>query len=152
MANGKLKVYGWGSHRGREIVAVPSKAAAARAAGEEDHRRLWNMTETGNAIEIEYAMQAPGVVFWQPSDQHLAPYHRMDGGPNLVWLVWVNDMVIDVCRLESIALKIAMAWQNTPERRAWRWVTSPPQPTRKWYCTEVSRLEIIPREIREAKP
>jgi hypothetical protein len=72
-----MKVYAWVGHRTEagaphyqthEIVAAPSKAAAARAAGERDPRRLFNLGETGNAADIAVATREPGVVFWRPID------------------------------------------------------------------------------------
>lgn len=64
-----MKVYGWQDHRSavgqvRAIVAAPSKAAAARAAGETDARRLFNLCETANAVELQVARVKPGVVHW----------------------------------------------------------------------------------------
>ncbi len=73
----KLKVYGWIGHfrkidthhvQSREIVAARSMAAAARAYGEKDPRRIFNLGETGNAHEISIAMSDPGRVFWKSLD------------------------------------------------------------------------------------
>ena len=83
----KVKVYGWHGHRRespparngsqqtREIVAVTSKKAAARVGGEEDPRRLPNLTDTENDEEIKVAMAEPGIVFWHPLDES-GPRHR----------------------------------------------------------------------------
>jgi len=88
MGKTKLKVYGWQGHRSecppaanggqqtREIVAAPSKAAAARAAGKKDPRSLFNFDETGNQHEIEIAMAEPGTVFWRPLDHRKGTYLR----------------------------------------------------------------------------
>jgi len=77
----KLTVYGWvgyrrecpkaanGGQQTREVVAATSQKAAARAAGEEQPRRLFNLGTTENEEEIEVAMAHPGVVFWHPLDQ-----------------------------------------------------------------------------------
>ncbi|MBW2672481.1 MAG: hypothetical protein JRD89_03575 [Deltaproteobacteria bacterium] len=59
-----------GHHQTREIVAAKSKAAAARAVGETDARRLFNLGETYNAEELKQALSEPGVGFWRPLDQH----------------------------------------------------------------------------------
>jgi hypothetical protein len=64
-----MKVYGWQDHRNgvgqvRAIVAASSKAAATRCAGETDARRLFNLCETGNDIELQVARAKPGVVHW----------------------------------------------------------------------------------------
>lgn len=75
-----LKVYGWqgdrrecppqrnGGHQTREICAARSQAAVARIAGERGPWALFNLTETGNAIEIAQAMSRPGVIFWRSID------------------------------------------------------------------------------------
>lgn len=61
------KVYGWQSQRGatttREIGAFRSKAAVGRACGE-DPRRLFNLSETGNHIQIHQALSKLDTVFW----------------------------------------------------------------------------------------
>ena len=76
----KLKVYSWqgwrsecpaarnGSSQTTEVVAVKSKAAAARGAGVNRPAQLFNLTETGNDQDIAAAMAEPGVVFWRPLD------------------------------------------------------------------------------------
>lgn len=66
-----MKVYGWQGSRPhvgqtREIVAARSKAAAARAAGYDDPRQMFNLTDTGNIQEINVAHRNPGTVFWTP--------------------------------------------------------------------------------------
>ena len=83
----KLKVYGWQGHRQecppapngnkqtREIVAAPSIAAAARAAGYSRPRQMFNLCETGNDDDVKRAMSEPGVVFWHPLDQRLGERH-----------------------------------------------------------------------------
>lgn len=82
-----MKVYSWqgyrieaGTHHNdtREIVAAKSKAAAARAAGESDPRRLFNFGETWNKDDIAQALSAPGVVFWRPIDDRNGPWHSAD--------------------------------------------------------------------------
>ena len=71
-----LKVYGWGGCRSgvqtREIVAARSMAEAARLSGHRSPREMWNMCETGNAIEIAIAMyyHARGCVCWRPLDEY----------------------------------------------------------------------------------
>ena len=64
----KLKIYGWQSQRSsdqtREIVAAPSRAAAARLAGYQRPDQMFNLGETGNSQEIEIATSKPGIVFW----------------------------------------------------------------------------------------
>jgi hypothetical protein len=73
----RLKVYGWqgcrqkapGSKQTYEIVAAPSKAAAARAAGYVAPRQMFNLCETGNDDDVAQALSEPGVVFWRPLDQ-----------------------------------------------------------------------------------
>lgn len=79
-----LKVYGWQDHRPgvgqvRAIVAARSKAAAARYAGESDPRRLFNLDETGNAIERQVALAQPGIVHWVR--------YRASGDAS-VWRAW----------------------------------------------------------------
>jgi hypothetical protein len=64
-----MNVYVWQGHRYgigqvRMIVAAKSKAAAARAAGESDPRRLFNLHETDNVVETQVALARPGVVHW----------------------------------------------------------------------------------------
>lgn len=70
-------VYGWEGWRPnlglrrsqtREIVAAPSKAAAARAAGFDRPAQMFNLSDTGNAREIAVACAAPGVVFYRGLD------------------------------------------------------------------------------------
>jgi hypothetical protein len=66
---GALRVYGWQDHRAgvgqvRAIVAARSKTAAARCAGKTAARQLFNLEETGNAVECEVALARPGVVYW----------------------------------------------------------------------------------------
>jgi hypothetical protein len=74
---GRLKVYSWQGYRAsasrasasgsgatREIVAAKSKADAARLAGEDHPRRMFNLHETGNDVEIQVALARPGVVHW----------------------------------------------------------------------------------------
>lgn len=79
-----LTVWGWNSfrqeangshHQTREIVAAPSKAAAARAAEVKDPRKLDNLCATGNAVEIHLAMAHPGVVFWASISGPRASHH-----------------------------------------------------------------------------
>ena len=74
----KLKVYTWQGFRNElpghhktttEVVAAASQTAAARAAGFDRPRQLFNFCETGNDEDIEQAMSAPGTVFWRPIDQ-----------------------------------------------------------------------------------
>lgn len=82
-----MKVFSWIGHRNEagprlqthEIVAAPSKAAAARAAGERDPRRLFNLGETGNAADIAIATAEPGVVFWRPLDARSTNDYRRAG-------------------------------------------------------------------------
>ena len=71
------KVYGWISSRSgegqtREIVAAFSLAGAARLAGVRSPRDLWNITETGSAVEIAVAMnfKTLGCVCWKQLDEH----------------------------------------------------------------------------------
>jgi hypothetical protein len=73
-----LKVYTWqgfrnelpGHHRTTiEVVAAANGSAAARAAGFDRTRQLFNFCETGNDEDIKQAMSAPGTVFWRPIDQ-----------------------------------------------------------------------------------
>lgn len=66
-----LKVYGWIGYRretkrgqSREIVAAKSMSEAARCAGYGSARQMWNLCETGNALEIAIATSKPGTVFW----------------------------------------------------------------------------------------
>ena len=81
----KLKVYGWlgglpsgfklpehKSHRAhaRCIVAATSKAEVARIAGYRGPWVMHNLSETGNATEIEVAMAKPGTVFFQDEFNH----------------------------------------------------------------------------------
>lgn len=83
----KLKVYRWQTAITREEqtalglkpwitqvaanLAVPSKAAAARAAGQPRvNAFMFNFGETGNAQDIEAAMSEPGTIF----------LHSMEGG------------------------------------------------------------------------
>lgn len=47
------------------IVAAKSKAEVARLAGETSPARLFNLTETGNAEQIEQATSQPGTIFWR---------------------------------------------------------------------------------------
>lgn len=69
----EMRVWGWLGFRGarqtREVVAAPSKAAAARAAGERDPRRLFCLGETRNAEEVRLATSRPGVVFWTEGEK-----------------------------------------------------------------------------------
>ncbi|WP_421883187.1 hypothetical protein [Methylibium sp.] len=78
-----MKVYGWQGRRAecptnhrqtREIVAAKSQAAAARAAGYDYQRQLFNFCETGNRQEIEAAMSKPGTVLWRPLDDRTGPF------------------------------------------------------------------------------
>ena len=71
------KVYGWQGHRKgavqtREIVAARSKAEAARLAGYRRPGEMFNLTTTGNAVEIAVAMyySKRGCVCWRPLDVH----------------------------------------------------------------------------------
>jgi len=76
-----LKVYGFqsfrqdcpeapnGSRQTREIVAAKSLKAAKALAPE--GTPLSEIVETGNAREIHVAMSYPGVVFWEPLDNHV---------------------------------------------------------------------------------
>lgn len=90
----KLKVYSWQDWRSydggvgqvRACVAAPSKAAAARAVGEKDPRRLFNLGETGNEDSINKAMSEPGIVFWYPLNQ--IPKNRE----------WHRDSPCSLCR------------------------------------------------------
>ena len=70
-------VYGWlgyrlesDGHRGqtREIVAAHSKSDAARRAGYKYPSQMFNLAETGNAVEIAVAMNCKtrGHVCWKP--------------------------------------------------------------------------------------
>lgn len=56
------------------VMAAPSKAAVARAAGEKDPRNLFNLDETGNAEDIAMTMAEPGVIFWSWLDER--EYHK----------------------------------------------------------------------------
>ena len=69
----KLEVWGWQGHRygrdggpTREIMVAKSKAAVARAAGVNRPAQLFNLSTTGNDMDINTAMTEPGVVFWRP--------------------------------------------------------------------------------------
>lgn len=75
----RLRVYGWQGYRHecpghnrvtREIVAAHSKAEVARIAGASGPWVLFNLSETGNAREIEVASASPGIIFWKPIDHH----------------------------------------------------------------------------------
>ena len=84
----KLKVYGWQESittgerdalglrpwicQARAIVAAPSKAAAAGAAGYDYARSMFNLCDTGNAEEIKQARGEPGVVFLSSMDGAVA--------------------------------------------------------------------------------
>lgn len=56
-------------HQTRELVAAPSKAAAARAAGVSSPAKLHNLYRTPQPVEQALARSKPGVVFWQPINQ-----------------------------------------------------------------------------------
>lgn len=79
----RFKVYTWmgsrpgecppcanGSTQTYEVVAAKSKAAAARLAGESDHRRLFNFAEGGSPLAETVALADPEVVFWRPFDDY----------------------------------------------------------------------------------
>ena len=79
----KLRVYGWTAafylppdhemlkdprvrpwHRQqRAIVAATSQKEAARIAGADRPSQLFNLSETGNDIELSVALAEPGVIF-----------------------------------------------------------------------------------------
>lgn len=64
-----MKVYGWSGYRQgqvRLIVAAPSAAAAARAAGYQRPRQMFNLGETRNEAEVSTATSKPGAVFARP--------------------------------------------------------------------------------------
>lgn len=61
----------------REMVAAPSMAAAARAAGYKHPRQMFNLCETANEDDIRVAMSTPGVVFWKAIDSR-GEWHRQD--------------------------------------------------------------------------
>jgi hypothetical protein len=65
----KLKVYG-GCFDGttRQIVAAPTKKAAAEALGLSMYHFNGYAAETGNAFEIETALSEPGKPFSAPAD------------------------------------------------------------------------------------
>ncbi len=74
-----MKVYGWTAvidgdecaligddtwrRQARKFTAARSMAAVARAAGVKRPSQLFNLTETGNALECETALAEPGVIF-----------------------------------------------------------------------------------------
>ena len=78
-----LKVYGWTAHiskrvreqlelpghivQARAIVAAPSMAAVGRLLGVRP-RTLFNLSETGNALEIQIATALPQTFFASPLD------------------------------------------------------------------------------------
>lgn len=74
MVRASLKVYGWttfASYEGvsrqvRAIVAAPSVAEVLRVTGMTRSEFGYDGEETGNAVEIEKATSAPGVVFYAP--------------------------------------------------------------------------------------
>ena len=83
----KLKVYGWTGrrheanaphHQTREIMAATSIAEIVRLLG---CRRsdLFNVCETGNAIEIATAMTEPGINFWKELDDVRGLFRRSTG-------------------------------------------------------------------------
>ena len=89
-----LRVYGYtgyrdecpatpnGHHQTREIVAVRSRAEAARITGKTalflKNYGCW----TGNQEEIDTATAEPGVVFWRPLDNRYAPsWTKVDTTP-----------------------------------------------------------------------
>jgi len=89
-----LKVFAWqglrrecppgpnGGRFTREIVAATSKADAARKAGAFSRsgrpapNSLFNLSETGNDLEIARAMSEPGVIFWCPLDERPREWRR----------------------------------------------------------------------------
>lgn len=71
----RLKTFGWQGHRmqapglqTREICRASSMAAVARIAGVKSPRELFNLTETGNALEIAITSRDIGVIYWRPLD------------------------------------------------------------------------------------
>lgn len=81
----KLKVYTWMSFRveckthsrqTKEVVAAKSGAAAARLAGEDNPRRLFNFQEGGSPSEETVALANPEVIFWRPLDDNTGGWHR----------------------------------------------------------------------------
>lgn len=77
----KLKVYGWqswdilptfkqkpGRYTTRCICAASSRRELAEIAGEKGPWKLFNLSETGNVEEIEFALDHPRAVFAQPID------------------------------------------------------------------------------------
>ena len=90
-----MKVYGWLTHlyggkhairrdprmepyhnQVRAIVAARSMAEVARIEGVKRPAQLFNLTETGNAREIEIALRSPGIVFITPGLGGVANYYR----------------------------------------------------------------------------
>jgi len=72
MAKSNLKVFGWqGSRHGvgqtREICAAPSLAAIMRKHNL-TRDNLFNVTETGNAREVNLATREMLVIYWKPLD------------------------------------------------------------------------------------
>lgn len=70
----KHKVYGIGDGRKRRIVAALSQKEAARILNMPvGHLRKYG-SETGNIVECGVALNKIGTVFYQPSNDSLAPY------------------------------------------------------------------------------
>lgn len=72
-----MKVYGWTGMRPeckthhkqtREVVAAPSRAAAARIAGITSRTEIAEIVETRNDAECNLALSSPGEIFWHPLD------------------------------------------------------------------------------------
>ena len=82
MSSKSLKVFGWADwfqgKQIRAIVAAPSKAAVARAAGAARPSALWNLCETGNALEIQAASACPGVVLYRRLNDRDSPFQPLN--------------------------------------------------------------------------
>jgi hypothetical protein len=82
----ELVVYGWTGRRAeigqtREIMAAHSKAEVARAAGYNSPARMFNLSRTYNAIEIEVATAAVGQVFHHPLYEYPATWRGQSSQP-----------------------------------------------------------------------
>ena len=62
-----------GGRQTREVVAAPSRVAAARLLGITSTRLKEYGSVTGNTWEVRMALASPGRVFWKPLDDRRDP-------------------------------------------------------------------------------
>lgn len=94
------------------IVATKSRSAAARAFGCTDSYLKTYGTQTGNAVQMAYALTAPGIVFHRPVSPDGPPWQPMQkDAVTADVMTKVEKKVAHVTAIEAAKAKGLAIWQ-----------------------------------------